>query len=552
MMYKGQQFIFETDRPLDDIDQGGMGRVYEGHRQDEPSIRVAIKVPRPEYAETFLREAEAAQRVADSPHVVPVMDWGNDPSPFIAFRFIEGPTLRKVLERRRALNEFWSEVELIGLFRQLVDAMKAINTHVVHRDLKPANIFDDTGSLRVADFGLSKYVGEVTRADTYKGGGTDAYMAPEVWIFREGREDTVIDWAADQYSLGIVFYEMATLQRPFAGAARDLKDGHLFKRPARVTDMVHSLSDRVASLISRMIEKAVGKRFASWDEITAELDTIAQQRTVVVQDEFAAGVSRQAAAQIEQLRGRTLDQQRWEDRSRQKTQQSLDLLDYWAAEIFGHLRERVESVNVELGEDALSYNLIRPEVTAQRCTVGFVDTTAQLVVDLDAVLFRLPAPTTPTPAVPVGTTFIRIHSPEPPYDVPLWGIVQLSTPRGGDAFNVLLSEDTSPYGAWSEITMTPPGQSRIGYTPPDFRFDEQKGRRYRLVTKSQNATAPSRADVVIALTWKALYEQRPFRKEAGISYPPLTGVELDFDEVRLDFEARLDRLIGALVTQATG
>jgi len=137
MIYNGQQFAFETDHPLA---EGGMGRVFEGHRQDDPSIRVAIKVPHPDYAATFLREAEAAQRVADSPHVVPVMDWADNPSSFIAFRCIDGPTLRKVLEHRRAHNEYWSAAELIGLFHQLVDAMKVINTRVVHRDLKPDNI----------------------------------------------------------------------------------------------------------------------------------------------------------------------------------------------------------------------------------------------------------------------------------------------------------------------------------------------------------------------------------------------------------------------------
>jgi len=156
--YRGQQFTFEVTRFLD---QGGMGQVYEGTRQDDPAVRVAIKVPFPRHVATFLREAQAAQRVA-GPYVVPVVDWGDGP-PFIAFQFIAGPTLRTVLVDRRAQNKYWSEAELVDLFRQLVDAMRAINAHVVHRDLKPENAFDDAGVLRVSDFGLSKYTGRGSR-----------------------------------------------------------------------------------------------------------------------------------------------------------------------------------------------------------------------------------------------------------------------------------------------------------------------------------------------------------------------------------------------------
>jgi len=551
MIYKGQQFTFQTDRLLDDTDQGGMGRVYQGHRQDDPSIHVAIKVPLPDYTATFLREAEAAQRVADSSYVVPVMDWGDHPSPFIAFRFINGPTLRKVLEHRRAHNEFWSEVELIGLFHQLVDAMKVINIRVVHRDLKPENIFDDAGSLRVGDFGMSKYVGDVTRDDTHKGGGTGPYMAPEVWVFDDGRTDAVIDWPADQYSLGIVFYEMATLQRPFSGTDRDLRKGHLFTRPARVTEIVASLPNRLASLIARMIEKEVGDRFASWDEITAELDTITKQRTMVVRDEFAADLSRQVAAQSDKIRGRTLDQQRREDVRREKAQERLDLLGYWSTKIFEHLRQRVEGVKWELGKADLFFDFGPPDGSPRRCKVGFANTEVQIAVELDVVPVWLPDPPSPMPDLRPGTHHIRISSPEPPYDIPLWGIIHLSTPRGGDAFNVLLIEDTSPYGVWSEVTMTQEGPFRFGYTPPDFRDDEQQGRRYRVVTKNQSAMAPSPADVVIALTWKALYERRPFPREPGVSYHLRTEVELYFHESRLDFEGRLDELLRALVAQAT-
>jgi hypothetical protein len=545
--YCGQRFTFEVTRFLD---QGGMGQVYEGTRQDDPAVRVAIKVPFPDYAATFLREAQVAERVA-GPHVVPVVDWGDGP-PFIAFQFIDGLTLRRVLDGRRARGEYWPETELIDLFRQLVDAMQAINTHVVHRDLTPGNVFDDAGVLRVSDFGLAKYAGDVTRADTHKGGGTYPYMAPEVWAFHDGRPDDAIDWHADQYSLGVMFYEMATLQRPFAGANSDLRAGHLYKRPSRVTDIVPSLSDRLASLITRMMEKQAGKRFARWDEIAHELDAIEQQRAVVARDDFAAGVSRQAAAQIEQMRGRTLEQQRQEDEHRQKVQQRLDLLNYWAGEIFDRLRERVEGVNRELGAEALFFKPVPPDGSIRWCVIGFADTTAQLAVELDVVEVDPPTPTGPAPVIPPGAIVLTINSPAPPDNVPLWGIVQLSTPRRGDAFNVILIEDTSPYGAWAEVTMAPPPGVRIGQDAHAFHVDQERGRRYRVVAKDPTTMVFYQAETVIALNWKALYERRPVPGQYGRNHNIYTDTALLFSEARLEFEGRLDELIRALVDNATG
>lgn len=110
--------------------------------------------------------------------------------------------------------------------------MKAINAKVVHRDLKPANIFFEVGRLRVGDFGLAKNVDETTRTLTFKGRGTASYVAPEVWRSEH------YTWAADQYSLGIVFFELATLSRPFDGRTNEeLCRQHLFVAPPLVSDV---------------------------------------------------------------------------------------------------------------------------------------------------------------------------------------------------------------------------------------------------------------------------------------------------------------------------
>ena len=115
-----------------------MANVYLGTRSDKPDVYAALKVPRgdltPETQSLFLREVQSAQRVAH-PNVVRLVDWGDDPA-FIAFEFVGGGTVAEDLRERQATKAFWPEAELIGVFRQLVEGMTAINAELVHRDLK--------------------------------------------------------------------------------------------------------------------------------------------------------------------------------------------------------------------------------------------------------------------------------------------------------------------------------------------------------------------------------------------------------------------------------
>jgi len=368
-------------------------------------------------------------------------------------------------------------------------------------------------------------------------------MAPEMWGFCDGRPDDAIDWHADQYSLGVMFYEMATLQRPFAGAEPDLKAGHLYKRPARVTDIVPSLSDRLASLIARMLEKRVSKRCGSWGEIARELDAIEQQREVAAQDDFAAGVARQAAAQIERMRGRTLEQQRQEEERRQKAQQRLDLLDYWATQISDHLLEWTESVNQRLGDKTLFFELVTPTGPVRRCRVTFANTEAQLAVELATL-----EPEHPTEEVPNRGGGFR----QPPDDVLVWGIIDLVTPRHREASNVILLEPPPPYGTWSEATLNPPLGARLAHSPRAFSDEEDRGRRYRVVVKDPFQNPFSQMEVVVATNWQTLLLWHPKFMPPYFKRHNNSPLNVSFTERPLEFERRLDELIEALVTNAGG
>src|SRR6266849_2026330 len=112
--------------------------------------------------------------------------------------------------------------ELLDFGIQMSDALEAAHAKgIIHRDVKPANIFIvSNGQLKILDFGLAKVIPADAAKDqnvdaetiTLQGAiaGTTAYMSPEQATGEE------IDSRSDLFSLGVVLYELATGQHPFA------------------------------------------------------------------------------------------------------------------------------------------------------------------------------------------------------------------------------------------------------------------------------------------------------------------------------------------------
>ena len=200
-------------RLLEPLGVGGMGAVFRA-RDRRHARDVALKVVSPELAgdpvfeERFEREARTLGQL-DHPNIVRVFDSGRrGPWLFLVMEYVDGVDLRRWMD----LGDFHADAAL-GLLPALCEALRhAHERGVVHRDVKPENILiDQSGTVKLADFGLAKLAGEadwgVTR--TNQALGTLHYMAPEQL---EGASS--VDHRADIFSLGVVVYEMLTGQLP--------------------------------------------------------------------------------------------------------------------------------------------------------------------------------------------------------------------------------------------------------------------------------------------------------------------------------------------------
>jgi len=281
-------------RILAKLGQGGMGAVYKAVHLRFNEVR-ALKVMSPQVAgdplfvKRFEHEAVITRKL-QHPNAVRVddIDETDDGRPFIVMEYIEGKSLKKVIQSEGPLPA----PRVCAIIKQAAAALGAAHElGMVHRDIKPDNIaLVETPAgeqAKVLDFGIAKL--KEARADDAAGGtltgtgvviGTPQYMSPEQATGKRGDE---LDGRSDLYSLGIVMYQMLSGELPFkAETTMGILVAHMQEPPRPILGVRPDLQipDGVAAVVMKCLEKKPQDRPANAAALIAALERAETQPAV--------------------------------------------------------------------------------------------------------------------------------------------------------------------------------------------------------------------------------------------------------------------------------
>jgi tetratricopeptide (TPR) repeat protein/tRNA A-37 threonylcarbamoyl transferase component Bud32 len=252
------------------LGRGGMGIVYKA--MDTRLNRVvALKMLRDEdnsnqkRIRRFLQEGKSAAKLSHR-GIVPIYELGEiDDTYFMAMKYIEGETLDHYLKKQHLSTR--NKVQLV---LEIAEALfYAHQNQIIHRDLKPSNIIiDREGHINIMDFGLAKDLTSDTKlTQTNEFMGSPRYMSPEHIQYRKQ-----ITPHMDQFSLGILFYEMLSGRLPFNGTTQiQIFHQILHFRPAAPSSYGKTSAKELDWVCKKMLEKIPEDRYRSLEEVITDL-----------------------------------------------------------------------------------------------------------------------------------------------------------------------------------------------------------------------------------------------------------------------------------------
>lgn len=272
---------------LNVLGTGGMGEVYLAH-DTSLGRKIALKLLPSDFTmddervRRFQQEARAASAL-NHPNILTIHEIGLfDNRRFMATEFIEGRTLRQLAKGSRL-----SLTQTLDITAQIASALAAAHqAGIVHRDIKPENIMlRPDGYVKVLDFGLAKlteqemWAGDteartIEQLDTQPGMvlGTAKYMSPEQ------ARGLKVDGRSDNFSLGVLLYEMVTGRAPFEGdTTSDLIASILKVDPPPLTDYWRDAPNELQRIISKALSKDKEDRYQAAGDMLVDLKRLSQE-----------------------------------------------------------------------------------------------------------------------------------------------------------------------------------------------------------------------------------------------------------------------------------
>ena len=252
------------------IGRGGMATVYLAIQQslDREIVLKTLDTTHDESGDFFERFMKEGRIIASlrHPHIVTIFDIGSaDDLVYISMEYVDGGDLRGKIENRLAPVR---GLDLLNKIGQALDY--AHKKGIVHRDVKPANIlFRSDGTPLLGDFGIAKDFTvdkELTATGTIL--GSPFYMSPEQ------AEGTPVDGRTDIYSLGVIFYEMLTGEKPYEG---DSAIKVIMKHIQSPVPQLPPELDQFQPLLSRLMAKNPDQRIPDAGQLVTEVAELREE-----------------------------------------------------------------------------------------------------------------------------------------------------------------------------------------------------------------------------------------------------------------------------------
>jgi serine/threonine protein kinase/WD40 repeat protein len=259
---------------LEQLGEGGMAKVFNAFdARVERNVAIKVILPSKRTSKVFLqqfeREAKALANLAHT-NIVKVLNYGiQDGQPYLVMEYVPGGTLKDAMHQK---IPWQTAAAILAPIARALDYVH--QQQIVHRDVKPSNILlQEDFSPMLSDFGILKMLeGKEEKVDAAIGAGvgTPEYMPPEQGLGRE------VDFRADIYSLGLVFYEMVTGQKPFtADSPMAIVIKHVTDELPLPTALDRNIPKFVERAILRAVQKNPNDRYLSMGHFADVLELIA-------------------------------------------------------------------------------------------------------------------------------------------------------------------------------------------------------------------------------------------------------------------------------------
>ncbi|MFH1216461.1 MAG: protein kinase [Pseudomonadota bacterium] len=281
----------------DVLGKGAMGIVFRGF---DPFIKreVAIKLIHKDLMSSssgeevsirFRLEAQAAGRFSSHANIVTVYEYGEEEGcPYIVMEYVQGKTLKAWLDG----NTHFTLQNACNIMYQLLNALHySHSNNVVHRDIKPENLFLlQSGQIKISDFGIAK----IDKTSVTQHGmriGTPSFMSPEQI---EGKP---VDGRSDLFSAAVIFYQLLTDRKPFAGESlASLMHQVVNTEPDSVFELNRSLPKTFDGLMRKALAKNPDDRFQTGQEFAMAIKAALEGKSVLPKERKGTGPAARYAA----------------------------------------------------------------------------------------------------------------------------------------------------------------------------------------------------------------------------------------------------------------